>query len=240
MNEHADPTGDEASSSSGIGTLNEGSLHAALKHHYAREGDRFEVPLDGMVIDLVRPDGHLVEIQTGTFAALGSKFDRIVDHHRVLLVHPISVRTVLERPDGTRRTSPKKGRLTDLFDQLVSMPTLLDHPNFELDIVLVETVRAQVWDPKARRRRGGWRTADRRLDAVVETHRFRTTDDLRRFVPDGLPEVFTTADLADRSAYNRDVAQKIAFCLRATGAFEVVDRTRAGIRYRLGGAGGLT
>ncbi len=186
-----------------------------------------------MVIDLVRPDGHLVEIQTGTFAALGSKFDRIVDHHRVLLVHPISVRTVLARPDGTRRTSPKKGRLTDLFDQLVSMPTLLDHPNFELDIVLVETVRSQVWDPSARRRRGGWRTTDRVLETIVETHRFTDTGDLGRFVPDGLPELFTTADLAERGGYRRDVAQKVAFCLRATGAFEVVDRTRAGIRYRL-------
>ncbi len=231
----ADPTaGDgEEPVSSGIGTLNEGSLHAALKEHYARPGDRFEVPLEGFVIDLVRADGSLVEIQTGTFAALGDKFDRLVDGHRMLLVHPIAVESILVRPDGSRRRSPKKGRLTDVLGQLVSMPTLLDHPNFALDTVLVEVERAQVWDPKARRRRGGWRTEDRRLVQILETHSFTCTEDLARFVPDGLDEVFTTADLARRGGHSRDAAQKLAYCLRATGAFEVVDRTRAGIRYRL-------
>ena len=39
---------------SGIGLLNEKPLHASLKQWYARPGDRFEVPVDGYVIDLSR------------------------------------------------------------------------------------------------------------------------------------------------------------------------------------------
>ena len=39
---------------SDIGTLNEGSLHAALKELYAQPGDQFEVPLDRFVIDIKR------------------------------------------------------------------------------------------------------------------------------------------------------------------------------------------
>ena len=53
-----------------IGTLNEGSLHAALKQVYAEPGDTFEVPLDRFVIDISR-DELLIEIQTGSFAAMG-------------------------------------------------------------------------------------------------------------------------------------------------------------------------
>ena len=50
-----------------IGTLNEGSLHAALKLWYADPGDLVEHPVDGYVIDLVRDD-LLIEVQTGGFA----------------------------------------------------------------------------------------------------------------------------------------------------------------------------
>ena len=51
--------------------LNEGSLHASLKRHYAKNGDEFEVPLDGFVIDILRRrdevDELLVEVQTSSF-----------------------------------------------------------------------------------------------------------------------------------------------------------------------------
>lgn len=46
------PTPSQAQS--GIGTLNEKPLHAALKGWYARPGDRFEVPVDGYLVDIVR------------------------------------------------------------------------------------------------------------------------------------------------------------------------------------------
>ena len=56
------------SNMSRIGLINEKPLHASLKQWYARPGDRFEVPVDGFVIDIVR-DNLLIEIQTRNFAA---------------------------------------------------------------------------------------------------------------------------------------------------------------------------
>src|SRR5690606_36601267 len=47
----------------GIGSLNESPLHAALKHHVAPPGSRFEVLVDGYVVDVVA-DGMLLEVQT--------------------------------------------------------------------------------------------------------------------------------------------------------------------------------
>lgn len=223
-----------------IGTLNEGSLHASLKDFYAEPGDSFELPLDRFVIDIARKDKTgelLIEIQTGSFGAMGRKLDHLLPDHRVLLVHPIAVSSYLVRGDAKPRRSPKRGSVFDLFGQLVSIPTLLDHPNFSLDIVLVNVDKVQEHDPKARRGRGGYRTIDRQLRDVVEQHRFATPTDLLSLVPGDLPPIFTTADLAQRGSFSRAVAQQMAYCLKAVDLFEELDRTRAGINYRLATTG---
>ncbi len=215
-----------------IGTLNEGSLHSALKQVYARPGDEVEVPLDGFVIDLRRGD-RLIEIQTGAFGAMARKLDRLLESHHITLVHPIAVETMLDRPDRSPRRSPKKGSIYDMFDELVSIPTLLDHPHLVLEIVLIAETKVQVPDPRARRGRGGYRTIDRELREIVETQRFESTADIARLIPDGLPKVFTTADLADRAGVARGVAQQIAYCFRHLEVFEVRRKTRAGYEYEI-------
>lgn len=213
-----------------IGTLNEGSLHVALKEHYAEPGDEFEVPLDRFVIDIKRHD-LLIEIQTGSFGAMGRKLDHLLSEHRMLLVHPIAVESWLARPNAKPRKSPKKGSIYNLFEQLVSIPTLLDHPNLTLDIALVSVTKVQEADPKARRGRGGFRTVDRQLRDILEIHRFESTKDLLELVPQGLPHEFTTADMADAGPFKRDVAQRMAYCFKALEIFELQRRTKAGYHY---------
>lgn len=188
--------------------------------------------LDGFVIDIRRPD-LLIEIQTSSFAAMGRKFDHLLAEHRMLLVHPIAVETYLEKPGAKPRRSPKRGSIYSLFEELVSIPTLLDHPNLSLEVVLVSVTKIQVADPKARRGRGGYRTTDRVLREIIERRRFEHTTDLLELVPAGLPRVFTTADLARLAGVGRDVAQRMAYCFRSLGLFHEQGRTRAGIKYSL-------
>lgn len=197
----------------------------------AEPGDEFEVDLDGFVIDIRRGD-LLIEVQTGSFGAMGRKLDRLLASYRILLVHPIATATYLHKPGSRPRRSPKGGDLWSVLDELVSIPTLLDHPNLELDVLLVTVDKFQEPDPKARRGRGGWRTTDKRLRDVGERHRFRTTDDLVSLMPDGLPEQFTTADIANAAGVGRDAAQKLAYCLRALERIDLVSRTKAGYVYR--------
>src|ERR687896_696898 len=107
----------------GIGLLNEKPLHASLKQWYARPGDRFEVPVDGFVIDIVRDD-LLIEIQTRNFSAIKSKLTRLSDAHRVRLIYPIvQEKWIIRSGNGDRgalirRKSPKRGRFEDLFWEL--------------------------------------------------------------------------------------------------------------------------
>ena len=216
-----------------IGTLNESTLHEQLKELVAEPGDRFEVPLEGFVIDVMRGSA-LIEIQTGSFGAMGRKLDRLLSEYRIHLVHPIAATTMLLRGDARPRRSPKKGSIYDLFTELVSIPTLIDHPNMTLEVVVASIDKIQVEDPKARRGRGGYRTIDRRLGEIQQRHRFESPIDLLRLVPDGLPEIFTTADLSGAANMSRDNAQRMAYCMRAMGLFTELDRTRAGKQYRLG------
>lgn len=164
---------------------------------------------------------------------MGSKLDRLLPEHPVRIVHPIAVETTLHKPGAKPRRSPKRGDVYALFDELVSVPTLLDHPHLSIEVILVAVDVDKVEDETLRRNRGGWRTTDRRLRAVVGRQRFDDVAALAGLVPDGLPPVFTTADLATAAAITRDRAQKMAYCLRDVGVFDVIRRSRRGYEYRL-------
>ena len=189
--------------------------------------------LGGFVID-IRRGSDLIEIQTTSFAAMGKKLDHLLAEHRVLIVHPIAVETYLTRPStGAKpRRSPKKRDVFCLFDELVSMPTVLDHPHLSIEVVLAEVENVQQEDPSLRRNRGGWRTVDRKLRTIRARHRFDGVGDLASLIPAGLPARFTTADLAAAAGTPRDRAQKMAYCLRANGLFEPLERSRSGVIYR--------
>jgi hypothetical protein len=123
-----------------IGTLRETSLHAALKRWYARPGDDVEAEVDGFVVDLRRGD-TLIEVQTSNFAAVRRKLLALVERHRVRVLHAIASDKVIVRmpPAGANplsRRSPKRGQMAQLFVELVSIPDLIGHPNFSLEVLM--------------------------------------------------------------------------------------------------------
>lgn len=202
-----------------VGRLNEKPLHAALKAWYSRPGDVLEAVVDGYVIDIVRGD-HLVEIQTRGFAALKAKLHRLVDHHPLRLVYPISAEkwivraaTEFDQP-ARRRKSPKRGLIVDVFEELVSFPRLLAHPNFTLEVVRIreEEVRRQCIGRNWRRR--GWGTVERHLLDVLDARVLAEPADLATLLPTSLAEPFGTADLAAALHRPRRLAQRMAYCLR--------------------------
>lgn len=209
----------------GIGELNEKSLHAALKAHYARPEDALEVPVDGYVIDIMQDD-TLVEIQTGNFAAIKTKLHDLVPAHPLRLVYPIAREKWLlklpKEPGGkpTRRKSPRKGRIEDVFWELVRIPHLLTHPHFSLEVVFIQEEEVRRYAGKHRWRRRGWEIVERRLIDVLATCTFAAPDDWSALLPDGLPAPFTTQDLAGALDVNRRLAQKMAYCLRKAEVIE--------------------
>ncbi len=204
-----------------IGTLNEGALHAQLKDWYRRRGDRVERVVDGFVVDLVRGE-LLVEIQTGGFAPLRRKLELLTRQHRVRLVAPVPlVRTIIRLSDEgellSARRSPRRGRVEDIFNRLVSIPSLLGRPRFELDVILTHQDELRVYRQGQAFRRHGWVVAGRRLVSVERCVRIACPDDAAQLLPPSLPELFDTAQLPEAAAIERRLAQQMAYCLRALG-----------------------
>lgn len=222
----------------GIGTLNEGPLHQAIKSRYNGPGAREEVPVGGYIADVFGPDGVIYEVQTGGFGGLETKLGRLLAEHKVVLVHPIAVvRIIVKLPQtedepARRRRSPKRGSVAQVLDSLVSIPTLLDHPNFELEVVLTEEEELRTFEPTVRRRKG-WRVVERRLGDVLGVERFRCARDLFRLAPGPLPEEFTTEDLAVAMAQPRRLAQKLAYCLREAGEIDICGKRSRALCYRV-------
>ena len=207
---------------SGIGTLTEKSLHASLKEWMAQPGDRFEVKIAGFVIDIVRGD-VLIEIQTANFSALKRKLAALLEHYPVRLLHPIPrekwiVRQTKNGQEISRRKSPKRGRVEDVFNQLVYIPHLLAHSNLTLDVLLTQEEEILRDDGKGSWRRKRWSIYDRRLLQVVSQKTFHTIDDCRAVLPPQLSQPFTNANVVSALACRPRLAQKITYTLRHAGA----------------------
>ncbi|MFV1962542.1 MAG: hypothetical protein ACC658_12020 [Acidimicrobiia bacterium] len=226
-------------SSPHIGTLREKPLHASLKRWYARAGDRVEVPVDGFVIDLVRED-LLIEVQTRGFSSMKQKITTLLDlGHRVRIVHPIPIDKWIVKVDAdgavmSRRRSPRHGKPTDVFAELVSFPNLLADPHLEIDVILTNEEEYRRHTPDRSWRRKGWTVEERRLIDVVDTLLISNTDDLAALLPSGLPDPFTTADLATKLGRPRRAAQQMAYCLRIAEVIVAVGKSSNAVEYRVG------
>ncbi|MFQ5732712.1 MAG: hypothetical protein ACE5KM_12260, partial [Planctomycetaceae bacterium] len=132
--------------------------------------------------------------------------------------------------------SPSRCTPAHLFDELVHFVDVFPHSRLTLELLLIEIEEHRV-KRKPRRWRGkDHRVEDRRLRSVEERREFRTAEDLSALLPADLPDDFTTADIAARGGVPRWLAQKMAYCLRKTGAVTTLER-RGRLRvYRVAGS----
>ena len=220
-----------------IGELNERSLHRALKARYAVAGGVTEQAVDGFVADVVA-GGRVVEIHTGSFGPLRRKLPRLLERHPVTLVHPVARDRYIVKVSAdptvppTRRRSPKHGSVFHVFPALASIPALLAHPNLTLEVVMTVEEEVRAMNGRGSWRRGGWAILDRRLVDVVETFAVSSMADLFSLLDAGLPDRFTTRDVAAVMRSSRRLGQLAAFCFREGGVSEVCGKAGNALVYR--------
>lgn len=220
----------------------ETTLHRQLKEHYAQEGALFEQRVGRYRIDVVN-GRQLVEIQHSSLTAIRDKIAALVKEHRVVLVKPIVVEKHLvkrKRKGGrvaSRRRSPKRGQLLDLFEELVHFTRVFPHRRLTLEVpmVAIEEWRYPGHGRRRWRRPSDFIVEDQMLVEVFEVHRFRRSTDLCRLLPRTLPRPFHTGDLAKGLGVERWVAQRMAYCLRNMGGLEVVGKQRGAWLYTKAG-----
>jgi hypothetical protein len=222
----------------------ETSLHRELKRLYAGPEGRTEVRVGRFRVDAVVEDDRgeeLIEIQHGPLSVIRDKIQQLTKRRRVRIVKPIIGRKRLIKrecrggPIVSQRLSPRRGRLLELFDELVYFTRAFPHRNLVIDAVLVDVEEWRIPpDPAKRRRRYRQRFTmeDQRLTAIQQTICIERADDLRQLIDCNLPTPFHTAELAAGLSIQRWVAQRIAYVLREAGATEAVGKQRGSWLYQ--------
>jgi hypothetical protein len=212
----------------------ETALHRQLKLNYAISSDMIEVTVRGYRIDAIGKRGELIEIQHASLGALRDKTRCLLSEQskRVRIVKPIVARktlVTLDAPDGEvvrKRLSPKRGDVLDIFLDLVYFGTIFPHPKLILEVVLIEAEETRIDRARPTRRRGKrYRTLEQTLVGVESRFEFTKLSDLLALLPLGeLPQPFDTAELAVAMGKPRWFAQKVAYCLRQSGAATMVGK----------------
>lgn len=218
----------------------ETTLHQQLKRCFVDDDSQTEVVMGNYRIDAVRGD-ELIEVQCASLSAIRDKCRNLLRRHQLRVVKPVVIRTritKLKKSGGTvtsRRMSPKRGNILDVFDDLIYFTRVFPHPNLTIEVPLICVEQFRV--PKQKRRRRRWhkdyRVDDVRLESIERTMELRAPSDLLSLLclPAG-SDSFNTADIAssiDRPRWN---AQQIAYVLRKTGAIHQTGRNRSGVIYQ--------
>ncbi len=184
--------------------------------------------VDDFIVDIVR-ESLLIEIQTRNFSAIKKKLTKLLENHEVRLVYPIPIQKWIVHVTESgeivgKRKSPKKGRLSDLFYELVRVPNLIKKENFSLEVLMIEEEEVRCNDGKGSWRRRGVSIRDRRLVNVHNKTLFKREKDFLRFLPSDLTKPFMNRKLAKLSGVSVNLARKITYCLRKMGAITVVGK----------------
>jgi hypothetical protein len=202
-----------------IGTLNETTLHTDLKWLYSESNDQLERKVGKFVIDIVRDD-FLIEIQTKNFSAIRNKIDFLLQNNKVRLVHPIIQDKWIVNLDTQlnkiirRRLSPIHCSYIDIFEELIRIPKMISHPNFIIEVVLVQIEEIRKKSGKGSWRTKDWSVYDKKLLRVIESKKFNSPKDFLYFIPKNIDTPFTNLELAKSLKKPLSLAQKISYCLR--------------------------
>jgi hypothetical protein len=216
----------------------ETSLHRQLKALYCAGAADQEVRVGPFRIDAVH-EGRLIEIQQGSLGALRDKVRNLLDHHHVTVVKPLAARKLLVRRARvggaivSTRYSPRREKIADVFSDLVHFVGVFPHPRLTLEVVLTVQEEHRVPARSRRWRRPTFRVTDRLLVGIEGRVTLTARHDLLQFLPAGLGDTFSTADVARHAALPRWLAQKMAYCLRKTGTIEAAGKSGNALLYRL-------
>jgi len=241
---------DLVAETSRINLYSEYSLHDQLKRQAAGQGGRIEVAIEGKIADALRPDGEIVEIQTGSLSPIVDKAEFWCGKgYKLRIQIPLAAQKTIVRIGQSsgeilsRRRSPKKETLWSVFDRFVRASSLLSLPGLVIELVYIEMeeIRTVLEEPVRRGRfLKSYATVDRNLVAVRESREFASPGDWLALLPHCDSGYWTSTSLGKDAGIGTARARKVLYTYARAGLLDPIPSSERVKRYtstRLGGGG---
>ncbi len=213
----------------GFGTLQEKTIHEVIKDFYCYDHD-FQEQRRGRYIADIAVDHEIWEIQTKAFHRLRGKLTAFLKEYHVTVIYPVAVEKKiywLDQETGAitgGRRSPRKGSAYDVFHELYAIRPYLRDPNLSLHIVLMDMEEYKLLNGWSRDKKRGASRYDRLPGKLRDIVRIESISDYACFLPEELPEEFTSGDLAKCAHIPRSTAQTCLLILRDLGVAELIGK----------------
>jgi len=186
-------------SQQGVGTLQEKTIHAVLKHYYAPDKAAHEQKVEGFVADILQGN-EIIEIQTRNFNVLRRKLDAFLPKHPVRIVYPVCHKKWLRWINtengevSAPRKSPKTGNAHAVFPELYKIKMYLEDPNLSICVILIDVEEYRLLNGWSNDKKRGSRRNDGIPTDLYDEILLKTQEDYRKLIPKDIKEPFSTAD----------------------------------------------
>ena len=149
--------------------------------------------------------------------------------YETVIVHPLQGLLDVQLPLGRRRRTKRDQSPIRAFLELPYVAGIIPMERISLEIPLLHEIRTErQWKRN--------RVRNTRLVEVMDLWRVQRPADLQSLLPKDLPSPFTTRDIAKICNVSYDLACKIAYVLRKSGAAETAGRKGRMKLYSLAGS----
>lgn len=213
----------------GFGTLQEKTIHEVVKDFYCYDHD-FQEQKRGRYIADIAVEGDIWEIQTRAFNKLRGKLEAFLKEYHVTVIYPVPVEKKvywLDQETGEisgGRRSPRKGSAYDVFRELYKIRPYLPNPNLSVHVFLMDMEEYKLLNGWSRDKKRGASRYDRLPGKLRDIVRLESCKDYRYFLPESLPDAFTSQDLAKCAHIPRNTAQTCLLILRDLGIVELTGK----------------
>lgn len=180
-----------------IGTLNEKTVHHTLKCYYCDEADH-EAKIGDFYADGAGENG-IFEIQSANFGYLAKKLPEMLSVSHVTVIYPYAKIThnyAVNEQTGEIMSVTKHtdSSYSKLFLELYRLKAFLTNPNLTVLISFLELDKRIFYKDERRIRRRGMKK-EKLPKKLLGEIRLDCAEDYRVFLPEGLQERFTKAEL---------------------------------------------
>lgn len=221
----------------GIGTLREKTIHSVLKYYYAPNSLYHEIKIGSYVADIC-VDGEIFEVQTRNFNKMRGKLNYFLQEHDVTIIYPVAHTKWLSWLDietgelSPKRKSPKTGTFYQIIPELYRIKMFISNPRLHFIISLIDVEETRYLNGWSRDKKRGSSRMDGIPIGIFDEVRIDNFSDYMIFLPDTLPECFTSKDLSKTAKIPQGLAGTLLNVLLETNIVERIGKSGNSYLYQ--------